>query len=96
MGERVRAETAEERVTRVLATYAESAPRGALSPTMSLRRDLEIESLTLVSALLRIGDELGVDFADAGVSLVGVETVGDVIALARRVTATARGEARST
>lgn len=91
MGERVRAETAEDQVTRVLLEFADRAPAGgALPPTTSLRRDLAIESLALVSVMVRIGEELGVDLADANVELVGVETVGDVMALARGLAARAR------
>jgi acyl carrier protein len=91
MGDRVRAETAEDQVTRVLLEYADRAPTGgALSPTLSLRRDLAIESLALVSVMVRIGEELGVDLAEASLELVGVETVGDVTALARGLAARAR------
>jgi acyl carrier protein len=88
MSAHVRAEATEDRVTRVLLEYAERAPTGGtLAPSLSLRRDLAIESLTLVSVMLRLGEELGVDVVEAGIELSGLETVADVLRVGRALSA---------
>ena len=45
---------------------------------LSLKNDLAIESLSLVSLTLRLGDELGVDVAEMGLELGEVKTLGDL------------------
>ena len=54
-----------------------------LDARLSLRDDLAIESLSLVSLTLRIGDEMGVDVMEVGVELGAVKTVGDLVRVAR-------------
>lgn len=76
---------AEERVTRLLAGYAARPLGAAPDARLSLRDDLGIESLSLVSLVVRLGDELGVDAADDALDLGGLRTVGDLMALARRL-----------
>jgi acyl carrier protein len=78
-------DAAEEQVTRLLAGYAQR-PLGARPDLrLSLRDDLGIESLSLVSLVVRLGDELGVDASDDALDLSGLATVGDLVALARRL-----------
>jgi acyl carrier protein len=72
-------------VERLLAEYAQTPIKGPLPPGLSLRDDLAIESLSLVSLVVRLGDELGVDAADESLELQDLATVGDLLALARRL-----------
>lgn len=79
-------ETIEERVTRLLLEYAQVLPGERTLPSgLSLRKDLAIESLSLVAVTLRLGDELEVDVLASGVELGRLDTVGDLIAVARRL-----------
>ncbi len=75
----------DEQVVRLVREYAQSAPPGLLAPTLSLKDDLAVESLSLVSLVVRLGDELGVDVTEEGLDLGGLVTVGDVQSLARRI-----------
>jgi acyl carrier protein len=77
-------DAAEEQVTRLLAGYAQRPLGPRPDPRLSLRDDLGIESLSLVSLVVRLGDELGVDASDDAIDLAGLSTVGDLVALARR------------
>jgi acyl carrier protein len=75
-------ETAEARVERLVSEYAESVPAGPLDPRLSLRDDLAIESLTLVSLTLRMADELGVNVDELDLELGQVTTIGDLVRVA--------------
>ena len=72
-------------VGRVLAEYAQKPLAVPLDARLSLRDDLGVESLSLVSLLVRLGDELGVDASDDGLELGGLVTVGDLVAMAQRL-----------
>jgi acyl carrier protein len=77
-------ESTQARVERLVSEYAQNAPaRRPLDPSLSLKEDLEIESLSLVSLTLRLGDEFGVDVVELGLELDGVKTVGDLITIAQ-------------
>jgi acyl carrier protein len=79
-------ETMEERVTRLLLDYARIVPAERPFPaSLSIRKDLEVESLALVSVAIRLGDELNADVIDAGVELGSLDTVGDLVAIGRRL-----------
>ncbi len=79
----MREETNEARVERLVVEYAQSLPeRRPLDARLSLRDDLAIESLSLVSLTVRLGDELGVDVLDSGVELGEVKTLGDLVNVA--------------
>jgi acyl carrier protein len=78
-------------VERTLAEYAQKPLPRPLDARLSLRDDLAIESLSLVSLVVRLGDDLGVDAADEGLELEGLSTVGDLLALAHRLEARASG-----
>lgn len=75
----------DSRIGGILLEYAQVAKPLPLSHSLSLRNDLAIESLSLVSVVLRIGDEFGVDIAntDTELELSRFETVGDMLALAQ-------------
>jgi acyl carrier protein len=75
----------DERVTRLVAEYAQSRPEGPLHPRLTLRGDLAIDSLALVSMTIRLGEEFGVDIVESGVELGQLETVGDLAAIAQKL-----------
>lgn len=61
----------------------------AVTPELSLRRDLGLDSLGLTTLLLRFGEELGAD-PDAFIEMLldsPVNTVADMVALGARVKA---------
>jgi acyl carrier protein len=77
-------ETTEARVERLVLEYAQSVPTARpLDGKLSLRDDLAIESLSLVSLTLRIGDEMGVDVMEVGLELGNLKTVGDLVRIAQ-------------
>jgi hypothetical protein len=79
-------ETTEEQVERLVREYSEGVPPGRpLSPNLSLREDLAIESLSLVSLAVQLGTELGVDVVDVGLELGGVKTLGDLVRVAKGI-----------
>jgi acyl carrier protein len=79
-------ESLEARVERLVLEYAQSLPTGRpLDPRLSLRDDLVIESLSLVSLTLQLGDELGVNVVDLGIELGGLRTLGDLVSMARTI-----------
>jgi len=66
--------------------YAQSPPLASpLDSRLSLKDDLAIESLSLVSLTLRLGDELGVDVVELGLELGDVKTVGDLLRIATQI-----------
>lgn len=77
-------ESAEDRVERLVLEYAQSVPsQRPLDGALSLREDLAIESLSLVSLTLRLGDELGVDVVEMGLELGKLQTLSDLVSVAR-------------
>jgi acyl carrier protein len=78
------AETAEARVERLVSEYALSVPiERPLDTGLSLRDDLAIESLSLVSLTLRLADELGVNVEELDVEFGDVKTLGDLMRVAQ-------------
>jgi acyl carrier protein len=70
-------------VATVLAEYAPVMPANRPLPEgFSLRQDLALDSLALVSVLIRLGNDFGVDVDDQEFDLAGLETVGDLADLA--------------
>ena len=81
-------ESCADLVTRLLSEYAPALPSARpLPPTLSLRRDLALESLALVSVMVRLGDELSADLAEMGFELAGIDTVADLVEVARTLSA---------
>jgi acyl carrier protein len=71
------------RVERLVLEYAQTVPETRpLDARLSLKDDLAIESLSLVSLTLRIGDEIGVDVMDVDIELGAVKTLGDLVRVA--------------
>ena len=68
-----------DRLANVLAEYVPVMPTNRpLAEELSLRQDLALDSLALVSVLVRLGDDFGTDVADHDFELAGIETVGDL------------------
>lgn len=79
-------ETMEERVTRLLLEYAQNVPRERPFPSaLSIRKDLAVESLSLVAVTLSLGEELGVDATEAGIDFGQLDTVGDLVVIAHKL-----------
>ena len=79
-------ESAQSRVERLVLEYAQSVPAvRPLDARLSLRNDLAIESMSLVSLTLRLGDELGVDVVELGLELGDVKTLGDLVGVANTI-----------
>jgi acyl carrier protein len=71
-------------VERLICEYAQTVPTTRpLDTGLSLRNDLAIESLSLVSLTLRLADELGVDIDTLDIDLGGVKTLGDLVRVAQ-------------
>ena len=86
-----------DRVAGVLAEYAPVMPADRPLPGgLSLRRDLALDSLALVSVLLRLGNDFGIGVDDQEFDLAGLETVGDLGDLVEQLTlAATNGKERS-
>lgn len=79
-------ETTHARVERLVREFSPGIPEGRqLEPKLDLRNDLAIESLSLVSLTLRLGDELGVDVVEMGLELGDVKTLGDLLDIAHTI-----------
>jgi acyl carrier protein len=74
------------RVEALVLEYAENPPPGALDPNASLRNDLGVDSLSLVSVAVALGNELGVDLVESDTELGKLETVANLIALGHALT----------
>ncbi len=87
--------TVEERVAGLVLEYAQTPPEesdnGRIDASLSLRRDLSIDSLSLVALTLRLGDELKVDLIALGIDLSRIDTVGDLITLGRTLLSKGEG-----
>jgi acyl carrier protein len=75
----------EQRIKSLVLEYAQTPPGGPVLTAMSLRRDLSIDSLSLVALALRLGDELAVDLTQQEFDLSRLDTVGELIAFGRAV-----------
>ena len=69
------------RVAALVLEYSVSPPAGPLDPKASLRDDLGVDSLSLVSVALALGNQFGIDLVERGADLSKLETVADLIAL---------------
>ena len=76
-------ESVEASVERLVVEYAGNLPaRRPLEASLSLKDDLAIESLSLVSLTIRLGQELGLDVAELGLEFGEMRTVGDLVRVA--------------
>ncbi len=86
------AESMEERITRLLLEHAQNVPAERPFPlNLSIRKDLAVESLSLVAVTLALGEELNVDIVESGIELGGLDTVGDLVFVGRGLEQRAMG-----
>jgi len=89
------AETMAERVTRLLLEHAQNVPAQRPLPLgLSIRKDLAVESLSLVTVTLALGDELGVDVTSIEIDFSSLTTVGDMVRIAHDIAGS--GDTRET
>jgi acyl carrier protein len=89
-------ETLDDKIARILTEYAAEPCRAPLDRTLSLRGDLAIDSLSLVSVMVRLGEELGVlDLEAWGAEISKIETVGDFVAFGHALVASTQPRAPS-
>ena len=75
-----------DRVASVLAEYAPVMPANRPLPRgLSLRQDLALDSLALVSVLIRLGNDFGVEVEDQEFDFAGLGSVGDLVDLVGRL-----------
>lgn len=75
-----------DRVSNVLTEYAPAMlANRPIAEGLSLRRDLELDSLALVSVLVRLGDGFGIEMSDQEFDLADIETVGDLATLVEQL-----------
>lgn len=78
--------TIENKISTILAEFAQSSTQNLpYDAALSIRDTLGIESLALVSVILRIGDEFQVDVMDSAMELNSIATVGDLYVLALKL-----------
>jgi acyl carrier protein len=67
--------------------YAQAQPPGGspLDRQLTLRGDLAIDSLALVSLAIRLGEEFNVDIVESGVEFGQLQTVGDLMIIAEKL-----------
>ena len=77
----------EARVSRLITEYAQApaAQTTALDHRLTLRGDLAIDSLALVSLTIRLGEEFNVDIVESGLEFGELQTVGDLMAIAEKL-----------
>lgn len=74
----INSESVEGRISTILAEYL---PLSSSDIPYDSSISLGLESLALVSVILRIGDEFGVDVIDSAMEMNSVTTVGDLYSL---------------
>jgi acyl carrier protein len=85
----------DSKITGLVQEYALNAPaERVLTPELSLRDELGLDSFSLVSLMLRLGEEFNVDFAEEsarlGINLEQIATFGDLLRLGRAFSEAAR------
>jgi acyl carrier protein len=85
-------ETIEACVSRLVLEYAEVPPALPVNPALSLRADLAIESLSLVSLALRLGDELDVNVVEMELELGTLVTIEDLVKVGYLMQSRAQGQ----
>lgn len=79
----MRGESVDQYVEQLVREYAQSVPNGPLARTVSLKDELAIESLALVSIAVRLAGDFGVDVTDFGLELGSLKTFGDLVEVAQ-------------
>jgi acyl carrier protein len=85
----------ESKITNLVLEYALHAPaERPLRPEFSLRDEIGLDSFSLVSLMLRLGEEFNIDLAEEsarlGIDLGAISTFGDLVRLGQAFSETAR------
>lgn len=77
----------DQKVDNLILEYAQNRPAGgpSLDGALTLRGDLAVDSLALVSLTIRLGEELGVDVVESGLDFSTMQTVADLRGIARQL-----------
>lgn len=78
----------EAKVSRLITEYSQAPSAGGAAPfdhKLTLRGDLAIDSLALVSLTIRLGEEFNVDIVESGLEFGELQTVGDLVAIAEKL-----------
>ena len=83
-------QSVESMITDLILEYALSAPADRpLRAEFSLRDDIGLDSFSLVSVILRLGEELNVDLMEEstrlGIDLQSIATFGDLVRLSQAI-----------
>jgi len=73
----------EAQIEALVREYAQRPLIGKLDQQASLRRDLGVDSLSLVSVVAALGDRFGIDLVAWGADLSTLDTLADLFALGR-------------
>jgi acyl carrier protein len=78
----------ESMVTNLVVEYSLSVPaERTIRPELSLRDEIGLDSFSLVSVMLRLGEELNLDLVEEstrrGIDLQTIATFGDLVRVAR-------------
>jgi len=88
----------DEFADKIIALIAEAVPRrnrkAGLRVDMQLQRDLGLDSVGLAALVFRLESAFGIDLGtiDLGAQLGSIRTVGDAIAVSRKIVAQARAQ----
>ncbi|WP_058041424.1 acyl carrier protein [Streptomyces roseifaciens] len=75
----------DDEICRIIASaIAQKAAKKGVSPEMSLRGDLGVDSLTLVSIVFVLGEKTGIDAFGRVEEFVRAESVADIIKVVRQ------------
>jgi acyl carrier protein len=78
------------RVEALIREYSARLPSGPLDPKASLRNDLGVDSLSLVSVAVALGDDFGIDLAEWGADLAKLVTLEDLKTLGHALSRASR------
>ncbi|WP_069768144.1 MULTISPECIES: acyl carrier protein [unclassified Streptomyces] len=74
----------DDEICRLIASVlAKKAAKNGVSPEMSLRADLGVDSLTLMSMVFVLEEKTGIDAFGRVEQFVGAESVADIIKIVR-------------
>jgi acyl carrier protein len=81
-----KSEVADDEICRIIGSVISKASvKGGVTPAMSLRGDLGIDSLGLMSIVFALEENLGVDAFSQVEQFVGAEYVSDIVKIVRQI-----------
>ncbi|MFF9768231.1 acyl carrier protein [Streptomyces sp. NPDC014636] len=81
-----KSDVADDEICRIIkSVISKASVKGGVTPAMSLRGELGIDSLGLMSIVFALEENLGVDAFSRVEQFVGAEYVSDIIKIVRQV-----------